>query len=193
MLIGRGIFQWDGIERQTDRYGSFSLCGHDEDSSTVLNTGEKITHSDWQADDKQAYLDKQIVSFVGKYVVLTAKVIETRNSRHIGDRQRNIKPTRPEVGEVIEIGRGELFLEPSRWEPGACCGNVYLGLLPDDGRDRAWLDPVKLFRLHTQTVELSIDECAEPKNRIRPKALDLSDVTLVFEETGDGFMQIKRI
>jgi hypothetical protein len=199
MLIGRGIFQWDSIERQTDRYGTFSLCAHDEDSSTVVNTGEKVVHSPWVADDAKAFLDTEAVQgFIGSYVILTAKVLVTRKSRHLGDRQRKIKPTRPEVGEVIEIGRGELFIEPSRWEPGTNCGDLYVGLLPDDGRDRAWLDPVKLYRLHTQTVEITAELAKEPKNRIRPQAMDLSDVKLAMEPVGADvagrhYMQIKRL
>ena len=74
---------------------------------------------------------------------LFAIVAETRQSRHIGDLFRGIYPQTPTTGDRIELGEGTVFFE-----------NNSIGLMPDDGRDSDWLNPVNLYKLHEQTVAL---------------------------------------
>lgn len=152
-MIGRGIFQWDSKERRSDRYGTFALVSHDDDSETTRN-GKKITFSDFTADDPAAFLDDKALSdWLGKSVSIALRVVETRQSRHIGDLFRGIAPTTPEVGEIIDLGSGVLFTEPSGW----AVGDVLLGMRLDDGRDTDWMNPAKMYRAHDQTVEVHVE------------------------------------
>jgi len=79
-----------------------------------------------------------------RYGTLIAIVKETRPSGHVGDFFRGLQPSTPKIGERIELGTGTIFYDD----------HETIGLRPDDGRDRDWLDPRKLYRLHDQTVEL---------------------------------------
>jgi len=156
-IVARGIFQWDGAERRTDRYGTFVIVAHDEDTAFDRD-GVKHVFSDWEADEKDAFLDTaKVARYVGKRTRITARVINTRQSRHIGDLFRGIKPSMPDIGEEIDLGAGEFFTEPSTWPAGGCCGEIFIGLRPDDGRADDWFDPRKLYRLHTQTVEIALE------------------------------------
>ncbi len=78
-------------------------------------------------------------------------MLEARKSEHIGDLFRGFFPETPEVGEEIILGEGSVFYmqEDDR---------IYIGLKPNDGREKDWLDPKKLYRAHAQYVELYFKE-----------------------------------
>ncbi len=128
MIIAEGILTWHADERRSGRYGSVEML--DED-------GKFLT------------LDVGLVE--GEHGRLFAEVVETRRSHHVGDFSREIGPSTPEVGDVIELGAGTLFVE----SPGGSADQV--GLRPDDDRDSDWLDPRALYRLHSQTVKLQFE------------------------------------
>jgi hypothetical protein len=86
----------------------------------------------------------------GAHGTLTAEILETRQSDHVGDMFRGIGPTTPDKGEVLTLGTGAL------WR-GESYGAPTLGLKPDDGRDSDWLDPRALYRCHSQTVRLRFE------------------------------------
>ena len=78
-------------------------------------------------------------------------MLEARKSEHVGDLFRGFFPETPEVGEEIILGEGSVFYmqEDDR---------IYIGLKPNDGRKKDWLDPKKLYRAHAQYVELYFKE-----------------------------------
>jgi hypothetical protein len=134
-ILGRGVLSWDSAERQVDRYGTVRLFRHHRPHapSVAIATGHE-----------------------GCSGMLLVRVIEARRSHHVGDLHRKIYPVTPEVGEVIVLGVGELARQAR--EP------LYVvGLIPADDRERDWLDPVRLFRAHDQTVELIF----RPDGRVR--------------------------
>ena len=130
--IGTGVLTWTRYERIGDRYGAVYLIDRQPE--------------DYFADEKYRYpvLTEITDEPFGR---LTAKVLETRESGHIGDLFRGLFPTTPEVGEEIVLGEGYLFY--------AHDGDIFtVGLDPRDGRASDWLDPRALYRAHEQTVEL---------------------------------------
>lgn len=137
MVVGRGIFTWDGKERHSDRYGAFAI-----------DVGSYDENSRFEA----AGWDAPPANLAGTVCRITVRVLEARESGHIGDMFRGISPSKPDVGEIVDLGRGRLFVEDCRFS----IGKVAVGLLPDDGRSTDWFDPRKLYRLHDQTVEVTI-------------------------------------
>ena len=133
-MIMTGIFSWPPRERRSDRYGTISITATNYDGSaeTFVNVDEA-----------------RLRSLVGKRTRLVATVVEARESGHVGDLFRGIYPSKPNVGEVIDLGTGTFFIERDGETP---C----LGLIPDDHRDHDWFDPHKLYRLHDQTVSLEV-------------------------------------
>ena len=127
VLIGTGVLSWPRNERVSDRYGTVMLQSEFSDAS-----------------DNFIPLDE---SQDGKHGRLIAEVKETRQSPHIGDLFRGIRPVVPAVGDVIELGRGTLFFDQ-------CDGFRSVGLKPADGRKSDWLDPHQLYRAVHQTVAL---------------------------------------
>jgi hypothetical protein len=139
----KGIFTWPRMERVTDRYGAIAI--------TDKAYEDRMTGP--AAEFKGAAVQSDLPLLVGKRCRIVATVLETRDSNHIGDIFRGIGPSRPNVGEVIDLGEGEFFIEPDQdW----AVGGVTFGLKPDDGRPNDWFDPRKLYRLHDQTVALEI-------------------------------------
>ena len=131
-LIGIGELNWPKGERVTDRYGCVSLNkGGGQDSE------EEITD-----------IKMDVGKFIGKKGTLTAKVISTRDSYHIGDLFRGLVPSKPEVDDGLTLGIGVLFIGEYN----------SVGLEPEDGRESDWLDPEVLYQLHCQTVELYFEE-----------------------------------
>lgn len=126
ILLGTGRLSWPRDERVSDRYGCVMLM---------------------QESDDDALLGAAVVDLVGTRGRLHATVISTCDSQHIGDIFRGFYPTRPEVGEVIDLGVGAVFTD-------RCEQYVTVGLTPDDERDSDWLDPSALYRCHSQTVNL---------------------------------------
>lgn len=136
--VGRGVFGWDGHERRSDRYGYFVL------SESGYDGNGEYASSGWGDTDPHP--------LVGRRCRIVARVLESRRSGHIGDLFRGIVPSQPEVGELVHLGEGELTTHDYGWGRG-------WGLLPDDERDHDWLEPRKLYRLHDQTVEVTITLC----------------------------------
>ncbi|MBI3584229.1 MAG: hypothetical protein HY096_09830 [Nitrospinae bacterium] len=126
MYIGKGVLNWDRKERISDRYGTVFLF-----------------FDEW-CDKYCRFLDKSINNQHGK---LTAKVIKTRKSMHIGDLVRGFFPSTPKVGQKFTLGEGKVFF----------VGDA-VGLVPDDVRDSDWLNPKVLYKLHHQTVELYFEK-----------------------------------
>lgn len=132
MIIGTGILNWPAAERRSDRYGVVTLY-IDTDSENSIN------------------LKKDFDGFLG---ILKAKVLSTRDSEHIGDLARGILPSTPNVGDIIELGRGHLFFTT----------NNGVGLYPEDNRSTDWLDPNQLYKVHSQTVELFFEPINTQEN-----------------------------
>jgi len=130
-----GIFAWDGRERRTDRYGAIFLT---------------TTTCDGTAHSKVDLSAVELSRFLGRRVSIKARVLEARKSGHVGDLFRDIFPSTPEIGEVVDLGSGTFFIESAD-------NRLSFGVKPDDDRRNDWFDPVKLYRLHDQTVELIIE------------------------------------
>jgi len=127
-LIGTGILNWPRKERVSDRYGLVAV---------------------WpRGDELGKPLPMDIHPLDGVRGQLIAKVLEAKESTHIGDLFREIYPEMPEVGEEIVLGEGIVFYEAHE------DGRIFIGLMPEDGRTNDWLDPKKLYRAHAQYVEL---------------------------------------
>jgi hypothetical protein len=131
-LLGEGPLTWLPAERRTDRYGSVVLASLHETGPWPSLIREDVARQ-----------------FNGRVGELIAVVKIVRKSSHCGDLFRGLYPRPQEVGKIIVLGRGRLFVEP--WMD----GGVLVGLRPEDGRKTDWLDPQSLYDAHDQTVELS--------------------------------------
>jgi hypothetical protein len=141
-LLGMGIFSWETFERRSNRYGSFCLSANNYECNVTC----------------QNYISLNVArEYIGKKVKLIAKVIASRNSGHIGDLALKIFPTRPNVGDLIEIGVGEFILESIPIGMKDCS----ISILPNDGRKIFLIDPRKFYMLHDQTVEIYIEKTEE--------------------------------
>ncbi|MFA6661434.1 MAG: hypothetical protein WCS56_00205 [Bacilli bacterium] len=164
--IAHGILTWDGIERRSQRYGTFILDNTDYYSNVhVLNFVNKA----------------HLQTLVGKQVRLTAKVLKSRDSGHVGDQFLHIFPSKPKAKEEVEIGVGHLFIEKGFG------GNTAIGLIPSDGRETLWLNPIKLYRLHDQTIDIFIEETTDKDS---PKAEFSDEGSEGGIANGDGTIQI---
>lgn len=123
--LGEGVLNWSRYERIGDRYGAIHL--------ETAPDSEK--YANWKGAPE------------GTKGTLVAHVLATRQSGHIGDIFRGIRPSTPEVGEEITLGTGTLFTEMNDGVP-------RIGVRPDDGRETDWMDPRALYRCHSQTVRL---------------------------------------
>lgn len=144
--IAQGILNWDGVERRSNRYGRIVVGDFN------FNSDAKVT----------PFVDRdRLTVFEAEKVRLVCRVVEARESGHIGDLALDIVPTMPMVGEEIELGVGRLRVCTSSWDDALTA----LELAPDDGRAELWIDPRLLYRLHDQTVdflmELTTDPCHE--------------------------------
>lgn len=135
VLLGMGSLSWNGAERRTDRYGAIGLFSSDSQGNEIVPDAHLLSGS--------------IIRHAGKKGRLVCVVLVNRESTHIGDLFRGIGPTKPDVGEEIILGEGHLFYQKLSDQP-----ITSLGLQPEDGRAKDWLDPHKLYRAHEQTVEL---------------------------------------
>jgi hypothetical protein len=133
VLLGLGVLGWSRYERITDRYGSVCLF---QDSRNTL-------------------LPHNCQTIAGTRGTLRAAVLEARQSSHVGDWARGLRPQTPAVGEVIVLGSGTAFVEEGD------CG-LQVGLRPDSGREVDWLSPKAMYRLHDQTVRLEFQPSAAP-------------------------------
>ena len=131
ILIGKGVLSWPKIERNNCRYGAVKLM---EEGMNSFSTEEGSVE----------LINKPNPNQYGR---LIAKVIQRRQSTHIGDLIRGFYPTTPNVGEEIILGEGYLFYD-------MFFEDELIGLFPDDGRIMDWLIPENLYRAHEQSVEL---------------------------------------
>lgn len=130
VLLGTGVLNWPASERISDRYGLVGLWN--------APMGE---------DEKPIDLIHLDVGIVG---TLKVKVLETRQSLHIGDLARRIPTSIPKVDSVIVLGTGMLFYHRYKGED-----FDYVGVEPTDPeKEYDWLDPHQLYKVHQQTVEL---------------------------------------
>lgn len=127
--LGQGVFTWPNTERVSDRYGAIGFEKGD---------GIDFAHTE--------DLDK----VVGYHGTLKGRVIETRQSHHIGDFVRGLFPTTPLEGQEFTIGTGTFQREHKH-------GMKTLVCIPDDGRLSDWYDPKVLYQLHDQVVLLWIE------------------------------------
>ena len=128
-----GILSWPAVERRSDRYGMIGLSSANY-HGTATSSVELNLH--------------ELAKWTGFKVHIIARVIEARESGHVGDLFRQIFPSIPKVGEVVDLGSGFLIVGGQQEDM-----RVF-GLRPEDGRKTDWFDPKKLYRLHDQTVEL---------------------------------------
>jgi hypothetical protein len=135
MILGTGRLTWNGRERRSDRYGTVFLLASG-DSTTPDFTITPLV------------IQPELLGVVG---TLIARVIETRESTHIGDLFHGVFPITPNVGDLIILGEGALFIEAQ--SEGSCKWTA-VGVKPLDGRSTLWLDIRALYRTHEQTVVL---------------------------------------
>lgn len=142
LCVGQGQLTWPSRERRTDRYGMVGLqAGADAATAAGL------------APDADVALTYPLRRSTGR---LVAEVVATRDSLHIGDLFRGLTPSRPSVGEFLELGHGVWLRDGwADWD--------LIGVFPPDGRSHDWLDPKQLYRAHSQTVRLWFveDGCGE--------------------------------
>lgn len=163
-VLAEGRLDWPKDERRTDRYGVVNIQTggrhpkeHEREVIERLlarkaSQGKGSIH---QAEEdptaEHATFRDAPIGTIGRLLV---RILATRESYHIGDIDRKIKPTTPEVDEVIILGEGELFVEMT------ACNDSFInsiGVRPEDGRVTDWMDPRALYRAHDQTVELSFE------------------------------------
>lgn len=122
-LIGTGILNWRRHERISDRYGMVCLYKRFGSEDTI-----------------------ELKKFTG-YGKLIAKIVETRDSKHIGDLFHGFFPQKPNVNDIVQLGEGDVFYDEDE------IGEI-VGLKPKDNRETFWLSPQELYKCHDQTVEL---------------------------------------
>lgn len=178
-LIGTGFFTWDAVERRSDRYGSVRL-NNDKDKDVLLDpaldalegkkgrlyaevlipvrsdhcgdlhrnikpsTPEKgeiillgdgelfIEHRGRAVHEKAAHErdDDQMMKAMEKmFSRMTGQKITLSSSGRAGQKE----PAAPEIYDVV-------------------------GLKPDDGREKDWLNPYSFYRLHLSKVNLYFEE-----------------------------------
>ncbi|HEX6369879.1 MAG TPA: hypothetical protein VF006_13250 [Longimicrobium sp.] len=153
--IGSGIFTWCSSERRSGRYGTFVLAPSDFQEHV-----QRDVHLDVEA----------LRALEGRNVRIALRILESRPSGHAGDQFLKVFPgTPPDVGSVIELAVGHLLLADHshhdiRYHP----TQVGIGTAPSDGRADLWLDPRVLYVLHDQTVELLVEETADPESAPSP-------------------------
>lgn len=133
--LGTGVLTWHAGERRTDRYGTVFLM-----PAGCNSRGLGIPPS-------LVRFNPALAATCGQ---IAARVMETRDSTHVGDWALGVFPSRPEVGELVALGEGTLFFE-ERPEGGHAVG-VRPALA--GGREHHWMEPAALYRVHEQTVEL---------------------------------------
>lgn len=139
ILVGRGIFTWSKFERVSDRYGT---CWLMSDGDTSLSNGFKKAEM-W-------------FPINGERGQLIARVLDARESSHVGDFFRGLSPRTPKTGDILVLGSGEVFHED---QDGGICA---VGIKPDDGRESDWLNPRALYDIHESLVELIWVKEAKP-------------------------------
>jgi hypothetical protein len=166
--IAHGVFGWDGFERRSNRYGVFHIAAAPCDGPPLA-----------QVDIAYEKLDE----FQGKRVRVVCRVVETRQSKHIGDLFLGIRPTTPEVGEEIDLG-AFIFSTTVGYD-----GKPDFVLKPTDSREELWINPHKLYRLHDQTVDVLIEETTN-ESEVQV-TFDVEAEKAMPTGEGDGGLQMK--
>ena len=159
ILLGIGHLTWCSTERRSDRYGSVFL----------LNPSEGDGGASGGADEGGVSIPVQ-----EGYGQLVAKVVEPRESQHIGDLFHNIFPSLPKKGERIVLGSGMAF---SRTD----YEREMVGVKPIDGRTTWWLNPKNLFRAHSSIVELYWIPKPTPTNVKEPRKRKSNGFTMIVQ------------
>ena len=135
-LLAVGVLTWCGSERRSDRYGSVMILDpdapHDHDAQLRGATAPYLPFT----------VDSKLVNVPG---ALAVEVVEVRESEHIGDLFRNIRPGGAVVGETLVLGHGTLFR----------AGKNSVGIKPAEDRESDWLAPKLLYRAHECVVRLT--------------------------------------
>ncbi len=138
-VIGEGVLTWHPYERISNRYGTVFL----------MTDGDSLH-------EPSGYVPVPDDVPVGLPGRLVAEVQATRQSTHVGDLFRGLRPETPEVGERIVLGQGRLFCQTASGEE--VIEAVGCTPAPEDDRDSDWLDPRALYRAHEQTVRLVFED-----------------------------------
>lgn len=167
MRVASGIFMWSAMERRSRRYGGFYMSANSFGGNAAALPDINI---------------KALSGFVNKRVRIKCVVTENRESGHVGDAFLDILPSKPEVGETVDLGVGILELAKTDFES----DYTVIVLRPLKNRDELWIDPNKLYRLHDQTVTVFVKETADEGS---------AKSQLKFKESGaiangDGSLQI---
>lgn len=135
----RGALTWNSRERRSDRYGSIGL----QQEAVDVNAGL----------DSPAVRMDAFKPLVGKRARLTATVVVTGDSCHIGDLFRGIGPSKTPVGEVLDLGVGQVVAIDES-------DDMISLVFCRDGRqdENDWMDPNQLYRLHDHVVDLTLVE-----------------------------------
>lgn len=136
----RGAVTWNSTERRSDRYGGIAL----QEKAVDVNNGETSPSIKLDA----------FRPFLGKQARLTATVIESNESCHIGDLFRGISPSKTPVGETIDLGTG---LVAGIEELPDITSLLFCRKGQEFGKTD-WMDPVQLYRLHDHVVDLTLEE-----------------------------------
>lgn len=131
--LGNGTLTWTRFERTSDRYGTVFLIQNGLNSMSECSTPSLVIESAARLCD-------------GLYGKLMVEIIGARQSTHIGDLFRNVRPRTPKVGDVIILGTGTFFFEK------APDGGWQVGLR--NPRETDWMDVRALYDAHEQTVNL---------------------------------------
>lgn len=152
---GSGIFSWCASERQSGRYGAFYLA-----CSDFRATVHRDVHLDLPA----------LHALEGIHVRITVQVTESRPSGHGGDLFLQVFPgDPPAVGTTVKLAVGRLvLLDHTGFSRDDHPTQTGIGIAPSDGRRQLWLNPSLLYRLHDQTVELTIRPTSEPESPPSP-------------------------
>lgn len=178
-LLATGILGWSKHARQSKEYGH--VCVDPEGYSTGVRAGVPVL------------FDTDLLnSLRGHRVRIVAVVIEARQSEHCGDMfvfdpdtGVHVKPSKPEVGEEVELGVGRFQV---KHDPGFV--NPLFGVNTNDD-SMFQMDPERLYRLHDQTVHVYVERTTDPNTPrtrlIWDKAADKG------KGTGDGCIQVNTV
>jgi hypothetical protein len=164
ILAAEGVLSWESRERRSGRYGSIF----------VDNDGFH---------PEKEYYNSGLKALEGHRLKMSVRVVETRQSTHLGDKFLGIQPETPEVSDTIELGVGTFRVSPIEGYEGQA-----LSLEPSDGRETLWFDPRKLYRLHEQTVQIWVESTDEPDHAVPDVVQVEADGAIA---NGDGTIQVR--
>jgi len=179
ILLATGYFTWDAVERRSDRYGSVRL-NDDKDKDVLLNPSLDVLEGkqgrliaevlvpvrsphmgDLARGFKPSTPDKGEIVVLGEgslFIEHRGRAIHERaaHERHDDKMLQALEQVFTRMaGSNVRISRSGRADEPAEPAP-----EVYdiVGLKPDDGRERDWLDPRAFYRLHLSKINLYFEE-----------------------------------